>query len=386
MVLKLGELVRIVWRRRPQSSFHGDSLDMRCLKWPAVLLPWLLGGPCLAAGHGLNASYSEINIGRERLTVAFLISVDEIAAHFPPDAGGEAQPQRVKAALPVVSAFLVRHLTITADGETIGLEHGVQRPHGNGSLLRFEFGLRLAGPPASLTIAGDSVLFDRLGPQHVHFVTLSVEGHRQHAIVSINQPRAAFATGYRQGFWRHRTFVWLGIGHIFLGFDHLLFLFALLIVGGAPAQLVKIVTAFTVAHSLTLALAAFQVIVLPPRLVEGSIALSVAYVAFDNLVTPAGRPRWPLTFCFGLVHGLGFANVLGEMNLVRSELVPTLLAFNVGVELGQLAFAAALYPLARWLSDRPYRRAAVVVTSGVIFVVGMGWFVQRAFGPSFMRW
>ena len=359
---------------------------MRCLKWPAVLLPWLLWGPPQAAGHGVNISYSEIDIGRERLTVAFLISVDEIAAHFPPDAGGEAQPDRVRAVLPVVSAFLVRHLTITTDGEIMTLEHGDQRAYGNGSLVRFEFDRRLAGPPASLTIAGDTVFFDRLGPQHAHFVTLSVEGRRQRAVMMINQPQAAFATGYRQGFGRHRTFVWLGIEHIFLGFDHLLFLFALLIVGGTPAQLVKILTAFTLAHSLTLALAAFQVVVLPPRLVEGSIALSVAYVAFDNFVTPAGTPRWPLTFCFGLVHGLGFANVLGEMNLVRSELVPTLLAFNVGVELGQLAFAAALYPLARWLSDRPYRRTAVVATSGIIFLVGMGWFVQRAFGPSLMPW
>ena len=150
--------------------------------------------------------------------------------------------------------------------------------------------------------------------------------------------------GYRSLPAQCAAFVKLGIAHIFLGYDHIVFLFALIVIGGRLGQLVKIVTAFTAGHSLTLILAALQVVVLPSRLIEGSIALTIAYVAFDNFFAATTAHRWVLTFCFGLVHGFGFANVLREMHLPASGLVPTLLSFNAGVEIGQVVIAAVLFP------------------------------------------
>jgi HupE / UreJ protein len=120
-------------------------------------------------------------------------------------------------------------------------------------------------------------------------------------------------------------------------------------------------------------------VVLPSRLVEGGIALTIAYVAFDNFFAATTAHRWVLTFCFGLVHGFGFANVLREMRMPASGLIPTLLSFNVGVEIGQVAIAAVLFPVTLWLAKQRFRRPVVLAASGVIFLIGVRWFIQRAF-------
>ncbi|HZJ52638.1 MAG TPA: HupE/UreJ family protein, partial [Myxococcaceae bacterium] len=148
--------------------------------------------------------------------------------------------------------------------------------------------------------------------------------------------------------------------HIFQGADHIAFLLGVLLLGGTFRQLVGIVTAFTVAHSLTLALATVGWVVPPPRLIEPLIALSIVAVAVENLLSlrppvSAGRVRaaiahrWRLTFAFGLVHGFGFAGALRALELPRALLAPSLLTFNLGVELGQLAIVALVWPVLRWL-------------------------------------
>jgi hypothetical protein len=183
-------------------------------------------------------------------------------------------------------------------------------------------------------------------------------------------------------------FILLGVQHIFLGYDHIMFLFALMLLGGRLMDLVKIVTAFTVAHSITLALAALQAVTLPSRLVESAIALTIAYVAAENLFLkePAGH-RWMLTFGFGLIHGFGFAGVLRELGLPARGLAASLLGFNVGVELGQVCIVGAFFPLTRWLSGRrrrKFKRRLVVAASCAILAFGAGWFVERAFELAFM--
>ena len=133
------------------------------------------------------------------------------------------------------------------------------------------------------------------------------------------------------------SFFPLGIEHILTGYDHLLFLLALMLRGGGLWSLLKIITAFTIAHSITLALAALDVIVLPGALVESVIALSIAYVALENLLPRyAASRRWTVSFVFGLVHGFGFSSVLREIGLPKENLLLSLLNFNLGVEAGQL--------------------------------------------------
>src|SRR5262249_6169195 len=133
-----------------------------------------------------------------------------------------------------------------------------------------------------------------------------------------------------------RTFLRLGVEHILTGYDHLLFLLALIIAGRSVRSVAMIVTAFTVAHSVTLAAAALGVIHVPSWMVEAAIALSITYVAVENTLVTSPTGRWRTAFLFGLIHGLGFANVLGEMHLPAESRAWSLLSFNAGVEIGQL--------------------------------------------------
>ena len=179
-------------------------------------------------------------------------------------------------------------------------------------------------------------------------------------------------------------FIWLGMEHIWIGYDHIMFLLALIVIGQRLAPLVKIVTAFTVAHSLTLILATLEWVVLPSRLVEAGIALSIVYVAAENFWLRDARHRWILTFCFGFVHGFGFANVLRDLNLPSEGLIATLLAFNIGVEIGQVSIVTILFPVILWMSRRSFHQRAVQVVSGLILLFGVGWLVERLFDLSYM--
>ena len=179
------------------------------------------------------------------------------------------------------------------------------------------------------------------------------------------------------------SFFALGIGHILTGYDHLLFLLALLIGGGAVWSLVKIVTAFTLAHSVTLTAAALDLIVLPSRIVESAIALSIAYVALENIFLRerCNSKRWLIALVFGLVHGFGFSAVLKELGLPTDGLVWSLLLFNLGVEAGQAILIVAAIPVLVSLQRATRRRQAVGVMSLAVLAVGVVLFVERAFFP-----
>lgn len=351
-----------------------------------LLVGWLRGG-APAEAHGINASYTEITLSPTRVDAAYLFTVDDILTHFPigVDRRAPVAIEDLDRTVPGIFAFLAEHVTLTLDGTAVALQPGSHRAHASGTFIRFELSRPLERPPATLALAFDASFFERFGPQHANFVRVAVDDRIQQAVLTSDDPIAPFSTGYRPLLAQCGDFIELGIGHIFVGYDHIMFLFALTIVGGRLGQLVQIVTAFTVAHSLTLILAALQVVTLPSRLIEGGIALTIAYVAFDNFfVVATTAHRWVLTFCFGLVHGFGFANTLREMSLPKRGLIPTLVSFNVGVEIGQVAIVAVLFPLTLWLARQRFRRRFVLAVSGVIFLFGVGWFVQRAFHLSFM--
>lgn len=181
---------------------------------------------------------------------------------------------------------------------------------------------------------------------------------------------------------RVTSFFALGIEHILAGYDHLLFLAALLLVCDRFGDAAKVVTVFTVAHSVTLGLAALDVVRVPGRVVEPLIAASIVYVAFENVVIREKAQRWRrvIVFGFGLIHGLGFASVLREVGLGTSGagVVVPLVKFNLGVETGQLAVAALALPLIFWLKRRPqFVARGVPLTSAAIASVGAFWLVTR---------
>ncbi len=177
------------------------------------------------------------------------------------------------------------------------------------------------------------------------------------------------------------SFFPLGVEHIATGYDHLLFLLALILCGGNLKSLIKIITAFTVAHSITLGAAALELISLPSVLVEAVIALSIAYVAFENLFPRfALSRRWTISFAFGLVHGFGFSSVLQETGLPRDNLVWALLNFNLGVEAGQLIAVLIAVPALLWLKKQNYEQRVIRGLSWLVMLAGLGWFIERLTG------
>lgn len=174
------------------------------------------------------------------------------------------------------------------------------------------------------------------------------------------------------------SFFSLGIEHILTGFDHVLFLLALILRGGNLWSLLKIVTAFTIAHSITLALSVLGIVTLPAPLVEAVIALSIAYVAAENLfMRNAVSHRWAVSFVFGLVHGFGFSSVLRDLGLPREGLAWSLLNFNLGVEVGQAFVILMIVPVAIWVRRAPWQARATATASALVLLVGLALFAGR---------
>lgn len=169
----------------------------------------------------------------------------------------------------------------------------------------------------------------------------------------------------------------LGVRHILTGYDHLVFLACLLIPGGTMRSRVGVVSAFTLAHSITLALAATGLIVAPAGFVEPAIAVSIAYVAIENLLGGPMRGRWLTAFGFGLIHGFGFAGMLGALELPAGQWLSAVAAFNIGVELGQLAVVVVAVPLVAALAATTWHRRVVQCASVSVLGLAAAWFVAR---------
>ncbi len=240
------------------------------------------------------------------------------------------------------------------------------------------------------------LLFD-VDPQHRGLLRFDHQGQTSTFVFSPDRRAVEFDLARPSG----PAFGWIyfvteGIHHIWIGTDHILFLLALLLPAvvlgpsqgtkvlefrGVLAGVLKVVTAFTLAHSITLALATFRVVHLPSRWVETAIAASVAIAALNNLV-PFFRDRgWCVAFGFGLIHGFGFASVLGDLDLPRAALARGLVGFNLGVELGQMTIVAIFLPVAYLLRDSwVYRRLSLQFGSACIMGTAVVWMAERAFG------
>ncbi|WP_318841039.1 HupE/UreJ family protein [Noviherbaspirillum aerium] len=239
------------------------------------------------------------------------------------------------------------------------------------------------------------LLFD-LDPQHRGLLKFAQGGQGTSAIFSPDQPSIRVDAAGFGPLAQFIDYFGHGVWHIWIGFDHILFLISLLLpavlvfhqrqwqsadrLRPAVTDVLKVVTAFTLAHSITLSLAALELVSLPTRWVESAIAASVVIAAVNNLVPFFQGQRWIAAFVFGLVHGFGFASVLGDLGLPQSALLLSLVGFNLGVEIGQLAIVAAFLPLAyglrkTWL----YRRAIFVGGSAAIALLASVWLVERAF-------
>ncbi|HET9360462.1 MAG TPA: HupE/UreJ family protein [Vicinamibacterales bacterium] len=249
--------------------------------------------------------------------------------------------------------------------------------------LRFRY--RITGAePGALTVDTNLFPYD---PIHQTFINIYEDASlRRQVIFNAETDAYTYYLGTTQGAIEvMKTFIPSGTHHILIGPDHILFLVGLLLLGGTWGALVRIVTAFTIGHSVTLSLAALDVVTPPASIIEPAIALSIVFVGADNLVRGEGRDlRAWVALVFGLVHGFGFANVLREFGLPREALGWSLFSFNFGVEIGQLVvvlFVASLLAAIRRKSLVLGSRVAVA-GSVVVIAAGAYWFVQRVFFPA----
>lgn len=173
-------------------------------------------------------------------------------------------------------------------------------------------------------------------------------------------------------------YVILGITHIWTGYDHLLFLLAVLIGTNVKWDYLKIVTSFTLGHSITLALAALEIITIPSIIIEPLIALSIIYVAIENMVRKTLKGRWILTMLFGLIHGFGFASIINGS--LTNNFLLKLFSFNLGVEIGQLIIVMIVIPLLIYLSKKVKKKTQInYAFSFMVGIMGIYWLIERVF-------
>jgi hypothetical protein len=346
-----------------------------------------LSAPDAAGAHALGTSYTTVLVGDRELAVEIDFKSEDLV-RFPAadrDGDGKVDSAELAKAAPDFERYLAEHASVSADYQPrelvfLGATQTVDEQ--GTSIARFRFRVPVARPPREIVLSAD--FSDVFGSDHVNFAKIESGKTIHQGVLKADAPRQSFSLGDISLLEQALTFVKLGVEHIFLGFDHILFLIGLILLGGRLRELVKIVTAFTIAHSVTLSLASLNLVVLPSRWIEAGIALSIAYVACENFFLKEASHRWILAFGFGLVHGFGFANVLRELGLPARGLVSSLLSFNVGVEVGQLCIVAVLFPGVLWITQKGYSRVVVPVVSFAILACGLGWFVERAFGLSFM--
>ena len=367
----------------------------------ALLMGVALGAPTPAAAHKASDSYLAIEFADGALAGRWDIAIRDadLALDLDADADGAVTWGELRARERDLASWALARLTVRSGGEVCELSApslAVDR-HSDGAYAV----LALAGacPAGSPTVGIDYRLLFDLDPQHRGLVRVGGTAGRTNAALSASAPTVTVSAG---GGMSAQALAWLreGVVHIGTGYDHVLFLLSLLLpavlirrrVDGrgawAPADgfrpafidVAKIVTAFTLAHSITLTLAALEIVALPARWVESAIALSVVLAALNNLFPVVRHGRWIAAFGFGLIHGFGFAGVLAELGLPRDALALSLAAFNAGVELGQLAIVLAFLPLAYAARATPaYRRYALGAGSVLIAVLAAVWFVERAF-------
>ena len=379
---------------------------MRVVGWRVrALLALALGLALLvhvpAQAHKPSDSYLTITVGETAITGRWDVALRDLDFAIGLDADGDGAITwgEVRARHAEIAAYALARLAIRtdgADGQACTVEAGAQAidDHTDGSYSVLPLTIRCPQLPRRLTIAYR--LFADLDPQHRGLLNLQAGGVARSAVLGPQAPLQTFdlkeARRLRQFFDYLRDGVW----HIWIGFDHILFLLSLLLpavlvwggrewraaetFGAAFWSVVRVVTAFTAAHSITLTLASLGYVSLPSRWVESAIAASVVLAALNNVWPVFHGRRWMVAFGFGLIHGFGFASVLVDLGLPRDALALALVGFNLGVECGQLGIVAVFLPLAFGLRRSWFYRRLVMI-GGSLAIAGLAavWLCERVF-------
>lgn len=375
-----------------------------CLRLSACLFA-VFAFVCEARAHNPSKSYLSLTCDTNGISGQWDIPLADLQSVVPLDLDhdGIITWEELRGGYGAVTAYGLARLTMTADGQTAALRITDAEPaiedFADGAYVRLSFAVENVPRPKSLTV--DYRLFFDINSLHRGMLRLECDGRTQTAIFTPDHATQRFELGAANPGRQFLVFLREGVWHIWTGYDHILFLLALLLPsvlrreagrwrgvdGLRPAfvNIFKIVTAFTVAHSLTLSLATLQIVRLPSRVTESAIAASVVLAAANNL-RPFIRERgWMMAFVFGLIHGFGFANALSDLGLVRGTLALTLLGFNLGVEAGQLVIVCLFLPAAFALRNtRFYQKPLLCFGSVLIIIVAGTWMMERIFNFKFL--
>ncbi len=360
---------------------------------------------CLCAAnvfaHKPSDSYLTLEHHEGAVTGQWDIALRDLDTAITLDANGDGEITwgEVRVRQADIAAYALARLSVASAGAACSLaitDHLIDQ-HSDGAYAV----LKLSGacPQPGPVLKVEYRLFFDLDPTHRGLLQYIENGNSRSTIFSADARAHTVGSGT---VWQQlAVYVHEGVWHIWLGFDHILFLLSLLL----PAVLIRregawhpansfraafwdvarIVTAFTVAHSITLSLAALSVVSLPSRWVESAIALSVVLAAINNVFPVVSRTRWIAAFGFGLIHGFGFASALSDLGLPTGSLALSLFGFNVGVELGQLAIVCTFLPIAFGLrATWAYRRVVLTGGSAAIATIAAVWLVERALNLSLL--
>lgn len=364
----------------------------------ALLLALLTASLC-AHAHKPSDSYLTVIVDDQgRLSGRWDIALRDLDYAIGLDANGDGNITwgEVRARHADIAAYALAHLALKSDDTPCTISAGEQLvdDHTDGAYTVIP--LAIACPQAPKKLGAGYTLFADLDPNHRGLLNLQAPGVSRTAVLGPQAPQQVFDLGQSNRLSQFLDYGREGVWHIWVGYDHILFLLSLLL----PAALVlkgnrwepspqlreptkdvvKIVTAFTVAHSITLSLATLGVVSLPSRWVESAIALSVVLAALNNVFPVFHGRRWTVAFCFGLIHGFGFASVLQDLGLPTGALALALVGFNLGVEVGQLSIVAVFLPLAFSLRrTRFYRVWVFTAGSSLIAAIAAVWLAERVF-------
>jgi hydrogenase/urease accessory protein HupE len=356
-------------------------MTARRLGWIVLTLLALIAP--VASAHTVGISRGEYLWKDGTLWAGVAFARQELASAVPELVGGRGADDLVafENHREAIGRWLAERLTVSKAGTSCAPAFGGMRFDGDGLALAIAYLCQDAGDALELDVhfAAD------LARGHRHLVSLASGDDVWEEVASRAHPRLHFELGLAPPqATAAPVFVPLlrmGVEHILTGYDHLLFLLGLVLIGRPIRSLFAAVTAFTLAHSVTLALSAFEVMAPSPRIVEPAIALSIAYVGIENWFKRDARGRWKITLVFGLVHGFGFAGALRDVAVPSDEVPTALFAFNLGVELGQVAVLAALLPLLLAVRKSAiWGRVGMRTCTMTIALAGLIWFVSRLQG------
>jgi len=347
----------------------------------------VLGPPLAAQAHQVNLSTARVTLGEDR-SVSVEVGLkgsdaDRLAGTGIFDSKrDQVDPALVAALAAPIIAYIAAHIAVNgADGRICVADTAALEPDGDGVIFRNRFSCR----DVSGDIVYRSTVLTDTDPAARQVVLIGPGENPPQALLDITNTTVVLSAPAPSLLSTLRRYLATGTEHIFLGYDHIAFLVAVVLWARRLVPVIKIVTAFTIAHSITLSLATLNVVVIPGTVVEPAIAASIVYVAMENFFTRDVDGRWRVAFAFGLIHGFGFAGALREIGLPTNAVAPALAAFNIGVEIGQVAIVAIVVPALIALdrltavgSTKPARAATFVYAlSALITVLGSYWFVTR---------